>query len=146
LAILDKCEVLRLALSADDQPYIIPMNFAYQLIDDKVVIYLHCASSGTKLDILRRNNKVCFEVDCNYQVLTAPEACEWSATYESVIGFGQIGILQDEDESQKAHALDVLMAHHGFPGTPHYDPKDLARVTLLRIEVSSLTGKRRARP
>ena len=144
LAILNRCEVLRLALCANNQPYIVPMNFAYQLIDDKVVIYLHCASFGTKVDIMRKNNSVCFEADCFYQALKDQVACNWSAEYESVIGQGVISELQDEP--QKTHALNTLMKRHGYPGTPHYDPQQLAAVTVLKITVNSITAKRNIRP
>ena len=143
LAVLDRCEVMRVGFCVDDQPYIVPMNFAYEVIDDKIAVYFHCAGVGRKLDMLRRNSRVCFEADCSYRTLEAESACSWSAEYESVMGEGDISILQDEAE--KTHALDVLMARHGFVGVPQYDPVELAAITALRISVTSITGKRNLR-
>ena len=140
LAILDKCEVLRLGLCAADRPYIVPMNFAYEAVNEELFIYLHTASSGKKLDMIAENNNVCFEADCSYKTVEAGAACDWSAEYESVIGEGVIKILKGEE--QKIKALDALMKKHGFAGKPGYKPAALKAVTILQIHVKSITGKR----
>ena len=140
LAILDKCEVMRIALCADNMPYIVPMNFAYEVADGAVLIYFHCAKEGKKLDLIRQNNAVCFEADCSCKIREAESACNWSTAYESVIGEGEITIV--EDETHKAKALDTLMKRYGFKGVPSYSPKELEAVLVLKIHVSSMTGKR----
>ena len=140
LGILDKCEVMRLGLSVENKPYIVPMNFAYEVINDQVSLYFHCASEGRKIDMIAKNNTVCFEADCSYRTLKAAEACAWSAEFESVIGEGIIESLTDE--VQKIHGLDLLMKRYGFAGNPHYKPSSISAVTVLRVSVSILTGKR----
>jgi nitroimidazol reductase NimA-like FMN-containing flavoprotein (pyridoxamine 5'-phosphate oxidase superfamily) len=117
------------------------MNFAYEVINEQVYIYLHSASSGKKLDIIAKNNNACFEADSAYKTLTAEEACDWSAEFQSVFGEGIISIVADE--TQKTHALDVFMKRHGFERQPHYPPQALAAVTVLQIAVSNITGKRK---
>ncbi|NMC96524.1 MAG: pyridoxamine 5'-phosphate oxidase family protein, partial [Deltaproteobacteria bacterium] len=57
--IIRRCRVCRLAMSDDDQPYIIPLNFGY----DGFCLYFHAAPEGRKIDILKRNNRVGFEFD-----------------------------------------------------------------------------------
>lgn len=141
LAILDKCEIMRIGLSVDDKPYIVPMNFAYEQIDGRIFIYFHCASEGKKLDIIERNNNVCFEADCSYKTLEGSTACEWSAEFESVIGEGTIAKLTDE--TQKISALDIFMKRYGYAGKPNYKQTELDAVTILKISVASITGKRR---
>lgn len=139
LAILDKCDAMRIGLCDDNKPYIVPMNFAYETANGEVFIYLHCASKGRKLDIIAKNNNVCFETDCSYKTLKAEKACDWSAEYQSVIGEGNIAVLADE--VQKISALNLLMKRHGFEGTPDYSQRDLVAVTVLRITVREITGK-----
>lgn len=141
LAILDKCDIMRIGLCVDNKPYIVPMNFAYEVTGEKVFIYLHCAPDGKKLDMIAQNSNACFEADCSYKTLEAEAACSWSAEFESVMGEGEITVLKDED--QKIRALDALMNRYGFSGKPHYAPASLAAVTALRISVTSITGKRR---
>lgn len=143
LAILDQCEVLRIGLCVDDKPYIVPMNFAYVKSGEDISVYLHCAPKGRKLDIIARNSNVCFEADCSYKTLEAEAACGWSAEFQSVLGEGTIAVVSDE--AQKIAALDVLMKRYGFIGKPEYQAQSLATVTILRISVTSMTGKSKPR-
>ena len=139
LAILDKCEVMRVGLCVDNQPYIVPMNFAYEVDGEKVYIYFHSASEGRKLKMISENNNVCFEADCSYKTLKAEVACNWSAEFESVIGEGKIVVITDE--LQKIAALDLIMKRHDFAGKPSYKSQAVDAVTILQIKVTSITGK-----
>ena len=139
LAILDSCEMLRLGLCFEDKPYVVPMNFAFEVVNENVYIYLHCASEGKKLDIISKNNNVCFEADCSYKTLKSEIACHWSAEYASVIGEGNIAVLTDE--AQKIKALNVFMKRYGYEGTPDYSSQALSGVTVMQISVFSITGK-----
>ena len=65
IKILDKCKILRLGLVDGDEPYIVPMNYGYTMEDGELTLYLHCAPVGRKLDIIRVNPKVFFEMDCD---------------------------------------------------------------------------------
>jgi len=141
LAILDKCDVMRLGLSVDNIPYIVPMNFAYEVANETLWIYFHCASQGRKMDMISRNRNVCFEADALHRFTKGDMACAWSAEYESVMGEGEISVLTDE--SQKVRALNMLMERHGFTGEPHYNPHEISAVTVLRIAVNAMTGKRK---
>lgn len=141
LAILDKCEVMRLGLCAKGKPYIVPMHFAFERADEKLFIYFHCASQGRKLDMIAENNSACFEADILVGILESDTACGWSSEYQSVTGEGKISVLRDK--GQKVRALDMLMKRHGFQGVPSYDEQALSAVTVLRIDVTSITGKQK---
>lgn len=141
LSILDKCDIMRLGLSADNKPYIVPMNFAYEVIGEKVYIYFHCASKGRKMEMIAQSNTVCFEADCSYKTLKSDIACDWSAEFESVIGEGTVTVLTDE--TQKINALNIFMKRYAFEGKPHYNPHELSVVTILQVSVTTITGKRK---
>lgn len=139
LKILEKCEVLRLGLCADNIPYVVPMNFAYEANDNDIFIYLHCAKEGKKLDLIATNNNVCFEADCSHKIIKGATACNWTSKYESVIGNGEIFRLNGE--SEKIEAMDLLMKRYGFEGKPTYPERVLASVEVLKIKVTSISGK-----
>lgn len=139
LAILDQCEVLRLALCRDNKPYIVPMNFAYHIHKGQLHIYVHSARQGTKLDIVAENPHACFEVDCNYATLRHEEACEWSATYQSVVGEGRIRLV--EDSVQKSAMLEAIVQRYGFSGKPEFTAMAVQHVAVLELVVEKLTGK-----
>ena len=69
IEVINKCDVCRLAINDGDYPYIVPMNFGFNIEDGKVVLYFHCASEGKKLELLRKNNKVAFEMDCGHEFI-----------------------------------------------------------------------------
>ncbi|MDR0198562.1 MAG: pyridoxamine 5'-phosphate oxidase family protein [Methanomassiliicoccaceae archaeon] len=141
LEILDKCDSIRIGLSVNDRPYIVPMDFAFEAIGDSVSIYMHCAREGKKMDMIAKNNNVCFEADHSHEIIKAEAACHWGAKFESVMGEGKIFVVDDDKERVKA--MDLLMRRHGFVGRPNYEPKALAAAAVLRISVTSMTGKRK---
>ncbi len=54
--IISKAKVCRLAMSLDDQPYLVPLNFGYK----NKTLYFHCANTGLKLDILKKESQSMF--------------------------------------------------------------------------------------
>ena len=47
LAIMEKCDVCRIALNDDGFPYVVPLNFGMDVRDGQVYLYFHCAMEGT---------------------------------------------------------------------------------------------------
>ncbi len=135
-AIIRRAQVCHVGLSFNDEPYVIPMEFGYK----DQCLYFHCAKEGKKLDVIRKNNKVCFEVEIDHQ-MTKPENKPggWNAKYRSVIGFGKAHII--EDFKEKADALNILIQHYGADA---YDigEERLEEVGIIKIEISSMTGKK----
>lgn len=137
LGIIKKCDVCRLALFDDEYPYIIPMNFGFEYQGQQIVIYLHCANEGKKLDIIKRNNKVSFEMDCSHKLIQDTMPCNCTMEYESVIGHGIIEIMNENKEK----ALTELMKHYSNEETFNFPDKIMQATTALRITVEKITGK-----
>ena len=134
--IIAKAEVCRIALVDGDTPYIVPMNFGY--IDH--TLYLHCAKEGKKIDIIKKNNNVCFEMDIDRENVIADVPAASTTHYKSVIGFGKAYFVEDRDE--KIKALNALMHHYVKDKTKTFDyGKTLDAVQVIRVEISSMTGK-----
>lgn len=133
--IFKKAKVLRLGLCENNNPYIVPLNFGYK--DNH--IYLHSSKKGMKIDILKKNNNVAFEVDLDHVLIESHRACGFSMDYQSVIGFGRAFFI--EDTNQKKEALDIIMAHYS-PNKFEYELDELEKVSLIRIDIDSMTGKK----
>jgi uncharacterized protein len=136
-AIMEEAQVCRIGFSDDGMPYIVPMNFGL----GENCLYLHCATAGLKFDILRKNDRVCFEMDLLREIVRGGSGCGWTARYESIIGFGRAVIVEIPDE--KKTAIDRIMEHYGAEGPFSYLDKILAHTTVIRIDIESVTGKRR---
>ena len=134
--VLHKAPICHLAMSDNDQPYVIPLNFGYE--DN--ALYFHCAREGKKLDILRKNNRVCFEVDVDHELVKGESGCEWGMKGRSVIGIGKAFLINDTVGKQRA--LDVILRHYGAPGPFSYKEKGFEKVLIIKVEIESMTGKR----
>lgn len=128
--------ICRLAFADPGGPYLLPFNFGYR----NGVIYIHSAPDGRKIDLLRNDNRVCFEVEDSVQVVPHETACGWATRYRSVIGTGNAEIVTGEDG--KREGLQVIMAQHGAPGMTGFLTGNLDRMVVLKITISSLSGKR----
>lgn len=126
--------VCRLGLCDRGQPYVVPLCFGYS----EGVLYFHCAERGRKLDIIRRNPRVCVECDIDAALVRADEAAKFTMTYRSVIAFGRASIVTDLEDRRRA--LDFLMAHYA-EGEFSYPEKLVARTCIIRIDIDEMTGK-----
>ena len=132
--ILSSTRVCRLALCENNQPYVVPLCFGYK--DN--TLYFHCAGQGKKLDILRKNKNVCFEIDIDCEVVKADQPCDWGMKYKSVIGFGKAVFI--ENIEQKCKALDVIMQQYSG-GTFEYPANAIENIVVIKIGIESMTGK-----
>lgn len=128
--------ICRIALSDDDAPYIVPMNYGYR--DN--TLYLHSAREGRKIDIIRKNNRVCFEISDSIEPVKSEIACKFSTRYRSVIGFGEI--FHIDGKKEKNAALQIIMEQHTGSRDWDFDPAMLEKIAVLEIRISSLTGKK----
>ena len=134
-SILNRALVARVAVSEDNKPYVIPMNFGYQ--DD--CLYLHSAQEGKKIEILRENNNVCFEVDYGHELLVADIPCNWVMKYYSVIGFGKAFFI--DDLAEKRAALDIIMHKYAHESSFEYPLPNLKNTCVIKVKITAITGK-----
>jgi len=137
--ILSNTMVGRLGTCANGIPYITPMNFTYDKESSK--IYLHCANEGRKIENIRANQNVCFEVEEVTNVLVKQPTCASSVAYRTVILFGNIKILSDPHT--KNGALQKLVDKYApqNPKAPFTDAM-LNKTNVLEIEIKEMTAKR----
>ena len=133
-SIIKKSLVCRLALFDGTTPYIVPLSFGYQ--DN--ALYFHGPQKGKKIDIIKKNPKVCFEFDTDTEIIKEEDSCRWSMRYKSVIGFGKAVLLEDTEEKRKA--LTIIMGHYS-DGTFEFDDAILRKTLVIKVEIESMTGK-----
>ena len=141
--ILDTGKVLHLGLAVNDEPYVVPMNYGYTMEDGKLVLYLHCAHQGRKLDMIRANSRVFFEIDCDHKPFEGEKPCQYGLVYSSVMGRGTASIVADVEE--KKQAMTILMkTQTGKDFT--FEDRLVSIVTVVRIDVAEYTAKHRPLP
>ena len=142
-SILDTAKVLHLGLAVDNEPYVVPMNYGYTVEDGKLIIYLHSALRGKKLDIIRANPRVFFEMDCGLEPFEGKVACQYGLAYSSIMGRGAARIVEDLEE--KKQAMSILMkTQTGKDFT--FEDRLVSIVAVIRIDVAEYTAKHRPIP
>jgi uncharacterized protein len=134
-AILDEAMVCRIGFADGGNPYVVPLSFGYE----DGAVYIHSAPEGKKIVMLEKNPRCCFEVDCCDRVIRSDKPCSWGMRYRSVIGYGRAAFLTDPEE--KRHGLNCIVQHYGG-GTHAFSDRDIASVSVIRIAVESMTGKK----
>ena len=141
--ILNKAKVLHLGLAVDNEPYVVPMNYGYCLEDGKLVLYLHSALRGKKLDMIRANPRVFFALDCDRVPFAGKVACQYGLAYASVMGRGTACIVEDVEEKKKAMAILMkTQTEKDFS----FDDRLVSIVAVIRIDVLEYTAKHRPLP
>lgn len=132
--ILNTSHICRIGLFDTDYPYILPLNYGHK--DN--TLYFHCATEGRKIDLIKKNNKVCFEIESEYRLVTDEVSCKWTSEFRSLIGVGEIEIIHNTEE--KVKGLDIIMQQHGKVDN-QYPAKILGKLLVLKLNIKELSGK-----
>ncbi len=143
IRILDTAKVVHVGMCVDGEPYVVPMNYGYIMENGKLIIYLHGAKTGKKIDMMRANPKVHFEMDCEIVPFEGDIACRYGISYSSVMGRGEAQII--EDACEKKAALSILMKTQTEKDFS-FDDRMASVVSVIKITASEFTAKHRPMP
>ena len=141
--ILDTAKVLNLGLAVDNEPYVVPMNYGYTMEEGRLVLYMHSALRGKKLDMMRANPRVFFEMDCDLAPFEGEKPCQYGLVYSSVMGRGTACIVEDVEE--KIKAMKLLMKTQTGKDF-EFNDRLVSIVAVIRIDVEEYTAKHRPLP
>ena len=134
-----RCTCCRLGFSDSQGVYIVPLSFGFETIDETDYFYFHSAQVGRKIDCIRQNSRVGFELDEGFALQYAESACGCTARYQSIIGTGEIEILTTPEE--KRHGLLKIMEHYTNRTDWDFSEKMLTATAVLRLRVAQLSCK-----
>ncbi len=145
--ILESCEVVRIGAMDEDGMFIVPMNYGYEIQEEKgslqVCLYLHGAKEGRKAAAFATNPRVAVEMDYNHEVITGDYTCAYSYAYRSIMGNGTITEVTEPEA--KIKGLEKIMAHLAPGAKIAFLPEMVERVAVWRIDINTFTGKERKR-
>lgn len=143
----DQARVLRtakyvtVALVDDGRPYLVTLSHGYD--PERACLYFHCAPQGRKIDALLKDPHVYGQalVDLGYQHGSCDHLFE-TVQFEGVVTFV-------EDPREKVHALEMMIRQLEDDPEPviaaQTGERSVAKVTIGRIDIAGLSGKRSAR-
>ena len=86
LQIVSGCDCCRIGLVDGGEPYIVPLNFGWEVRDGRIVLYFHSAAEGRKIDLIPRQALAAFEVDTSHRLSPGGTSCQFSYLYQCVMG------------------------------------------------------------
>lgn len=141
LEVIDSCEygVAAMTDQENGMPYCIPLS----MVRDGEVLYFHCALEGRKLELLRRNSRVCV----SFVGSNVASEDDFTTYFRSACVKGTAFEVLDEQE--KIHALRVLsqrLTPGAMPGFEEEISRYLGVTGVWGIRMEEVTGKEKKRP
>ena len=134
-AIIRSANLMHIALVDGDMPFLVPVFFGF----DGVALYFHSSKVGTKIEIIKRNNNICFEISVDHGIIENDIACDFEAKHRTIIGIGKAVFV--EDEIEKIKALDLIVAQFTVKKFD-YPKSNLNHTAVIRIDIASIKGKK----
>lgn len=140
LEIIDRCSVVRLGLCDDGEVYIVPMNFGYTYENETLTMYFHGALKGRKFDVMEKNNRVGFEMECDVALYEGELPCQYGMQFSSVIGNGNAELITQPED--KIEAMKILMKTQTGKDFD-FTEKLVSVVNVFKVTATSFSCKRR---
>ena len=123
-------------MSVDDQPYILPMNFA---LDGDTVI-LHSAQEGRMWESILKNPKVCINWTLGEELAwqDVRVGCSYRVKSKSVVVEGTVEIIDDYDE--KYRCLEILMKQYSKREFKFGKPA-VENVGIFKVKIDVISAK-----
>jgi nitroimidazol reductase NimA-like FMN-containing flavoprotein (pyridoxamine 5'-phosphate oxidase superfamily) len=132
--VIRRAQVCHLGLCDNQTPYVVPVCFGYA----DGTLYFHCSPEGRKIDFIRKNPLVCFQVEADVALIRHEQACKWDVRYRSVIGTGRASLVSDFDE--KRQALGLIMHHYDGDAT-EMSAEAADHAAIVKIDIAEMSGK-----
>ncbi len=136
--ILKKEKICYLAMADGDTPYVIPTTYGF----GEGHIFMHSSKEGRKMEVIRKNNKVCVTVHTDSQLVSGGKGtgCKSTIKFRSVVATGRAKFLEKGDEKKKA--MDVIMSQQFGESGFQYTDQGITDMAIIRIDLDSVTGKK----
>ncbi|MCF0110878.1 MAG: pyridoxamine 5'-phosphate oxidase family protein, partial [Erysipelotrichaceae bacterium] len=139
IEIIRGCHCCRVAFCDEGVPYIVPLNFGFEVTEGRMVFWFHSAKEGRKTELMKKNPTVGFELDRGYSLVEAELPCAYTAKYQSVIGTGTISSVDDKEA--KKHALGQIMLQSTGKADWEFDSGMMNAVLVYRLDVKEISCK-----
>jgi hypothetical protein len=134
--IIKSCKTCYVAMSENDRPYVLPMNFA---LEGDVVI-LHSAQSGRMWETMQKNSLVCINWTLGEDLAWQDErsACSYRVKSKSVVVEGSVEFVDDYNEKERC--LHLLMAHYSNREFKFNAPA-VKNVGIMKVHIENISAK-----
>jgi oxaloacetate decarboxylase beta subunit len=129
----EDADIGRISMCKNGDPYVVPVCFVYF----NGSVYFHSKKTGKKVDYIKNNPKVCFQVD-EHKLSLSKDPCKSTMKYRSAIIYGKAEVLKDEKE--KINVLKKIIEKYDKNSTSR-QIKDVSGVEVFKIKIEDITWK-----
>ena len=133
--LLHRALVGHLATLSPEGPYLVPLHFLYK----EGRLYFHCGLQGRKLDHIKADPRVCFQVEEMTAIIPHEQPCSFNTRYSSVLVEGRARLV--EDEGEKLALLTELSVKYKKTAVPALNSKAVAGTHVVEIIPGVMSGK-----
>ena len=128
-----------MGLANDNESYVVPLNFAFELVGGKALFYFHSAKEGKKITMIKNNNKCSFVLYNDLGVVLRKERNDATNYYRCVMGRGTIQEISDL--WNKRQAAEKLGLKYGYDTELDISDEALNNTYFAKIIVEEMTAK-----
>jgi nitroimidazol reductase NimA-like FMN-containing flavoprotein (pyridoxamine 5'-phosphate oxidase superfamily) len=139
--VLTDGKIIHIAFVDKNEPYIVTLNYGYSWDAEKIKLYFHSASEGRKVNCIKNNPRVCFTISICDPFVQGEQACNYGMKYRSVVGYGQMKIV--ENDKERISGLNLLMKQYTGKDNWIYDDEMMKKTVVSCLEVEKISGKRK---
>ncbi len=134
--IIKACKTCYVAMSDENVPYVLPMNFA---LDGDTVI-LHSAQHGRMWETLKKNPKVCINWTLGEELAWQDEqvACSYRVKSKTVLVEGTVELIDDYDEKERM--LKIMMAQYSTRKF-RFNAPAVKNVGVMKVHIDKISAK-----
>ncbi|HBL74456.1 MAG: hypothetical protein A2W90_20245 [Bacteroidetes bacterium GWF2_42_66] len=134
--IIKACKTCYVAMSDENMPYVLPMNFA---LDGNTVI-LHSAQHGRMWETLKRNPKVCINWTLGEELAWQDEqvGCSYRVKSKTVLVEGTVEFIDEYDEKERM--LKLTMAQYSSLEFKFNTPA-IKNVGVIKVHIDKISAK-----
>lgn len=136
---IDECHVIRLGFADGDFPYIVPLNFGYEVTNNAIAFYVHGAMAGRKYELMKKNGMCSFEMDIPLKMECLYKERDVTMRYKSVMGTAEIELLEGEERQRAID--DVIMNRYDETRNFDYNRNVVEHTAVAKIKVIDIVGK-----
>ncbi len=137
--IIEKADVCKVALSDNNIPYIVTMNYGFKK-GIKPVLFFHSAKEGKKIEIIKHNNIACFQMSIEHKLGKTYVRCNCGMNYKSVVGMGRISFITNKED--KIEALNNIVDRYSKEEKHSFEDKYVDITNVLRLDIDEISGKK----
>ncbi len=134
------CDCFRIGLVDDEgMAYIVPVNFGHIAGEDKLTLYFHGASEGKKIELIKKQPMISFEMDTGHVLKPRDAGCGYSFAFKCVMGKGRITILEDIED--KIEAFRAIFAQFTDRQDIVFNKERIMATTVFKVDVTEWSCK-----